>query len=336
MAQFDQDQRGNVPRKYYDGELAPYEEFWRDLSPWLEERGYKLRPRYQLGWKPSWAGTDNFLDDCEDGVIPRVHGSFVVFKPVSTKDHPHEVEIGRMLSAEPLASDPRNHCVPIYDVLQLPDNAEKVLLVMPLLRPYNRPPFQTVGEAVEYFRQVFEGRPLYPKLYHPQQIDYSLDVQTLAPYHTRTARPTRYYFIDFGLSRRYESKDGHPREYPIWGGDKTVPEFHRSNDACDPFPTDIYYLGNMIREDFLQVYHGLHFMQDLVGEMVHDDPIRRPTAAQVVTRFDVLYPTLSFWTLRSRLVRRDESWLGRVFRGIWHIFRTAGHVLARRPAVPTP
>lgn len=72
MAQFDQDQRGNVPRKYYDGELAPYEEFWRDLSPWLEERGYKLRPRYQLGWKPSWAGTDNFLDDCEDGVIPRV------------------------------------------------------------------------------------------------------------------------------------------------------------------------------------------------------------------------------------------------------------------------
>ncbi|KAF9819789.1 hypothetical protein IEO21_01880 [Rhodonia placenta] len=98
---------------------------------------------------------------------------------------------------------------------------------------------------------------------------------------------------------------------------------------------DVSFVGTYVAVG-ATVYHGLHFMQDLVSEMVHDDPIRRPSAAQVVARFDALCPTLNFWILRSRLVKRDESWLGRIFRGIWHIFRTAGHVLARHPAVPTP
>ena len=34
--------------------LLPGELFWRDHQPWLEERGYKLRPRFQPGWVASW------------------------------------------------------------------------------------------------------------------------------------------------------------------------------------------------------------------------------------------------------------------------------------------
>lgn len=84
-------------------------------------------------------------------------GAMVGLKRVSTKDHPYEVEISQMFSVEPLASDPHNHCVPIYEVLQVPDD-DTVLLVMPFLRTYNNPPFETVGEVVEFLRQMFEVR----------------------------------------------------------------------------------------------------------------------------------------------------------------------------------
>jgi hypothetical protein len=34
--------------------LRPHELFWKAVYPWLEGRGYRLRPRYAPGWKPSW------------------------------------------------------------------------------------------------------------------------------------------------------------------------------------------------------------------------------------------------------------------------------------------
>jgi hypothetical protein len=43
---------------------------------------------------------------------------------------------------------------------------------------------------------------------------------------------------------------------PLRGGDKTAPE-HRRGGQCNPFRTDIYYLGNLIREQFMQVRLGL-------------------------------------------------------------------------------
>jgi len=143
-------------------------------------------------------------------------GEVVALKHISTKFHPYEVDIGRMFSREPLASDPRNHCVPIYEVLQFPDDSDSVLLVMPLLRSYNNPRFDTVGETVEFFRQVIEGlqfmhdqhvahrdcmnlnimmdpKPLFPKMFHPQEPSRAIDFKGRLKHYTRTARPTKYY-----------------------------------------------------------------------------------------------------------------------------------------------
>jgi hypothetical protein len=93
---------------------------------------------------------------------------------------------------------------------------------------------------------------LYPEPYHPVKT-YKRGFTGEATHLTRTKRPTRYYLVDFGISRRYNPQDGTPIEAPIWGGDKTVPEFQNSNEPRNPFPTDIYYLGNLIRETFIQV-----------------------------------------------------------------------------------
>lgn len=69
--------------------------------------------------------------------------------------NPQELEIVKFLTSEPLRSDTANHCIQIYDTLPVPDE-EVVIMVMPLLREYTSPAFQTVGEAMECFRQLFE------------------------------------------------------------------------------------------------------------------------------------------------------------------------------------
>jgi hypothetical protein len=82
-------------------------------------------------------------------------GEFVMLKAVRRNDHPFEVEIARYLMSEPLRSDPMNHCVPILDVLSVQDEPRDII-VMPLLRPFSDPPFDTFGEVIECLRQLFE------------------------------------------------------------------------------------------------------------------------------------------------------------------------------------
>ena len=87
--------------------------------------------------------------------------------------HLHEAEIMQYLSSEPLSSDPRNHCVQLLEVLDLPDykGGSEQVLIMPWLRPFKSPTFDTVGEAVDCFRQLFEVIRFYsyisPSLINP-------------------------------------------------------------------------------------------------------------------------------------------------------------------------
>ena len=100
---------------------------------------------------------------------------------------------------------------------------------------------------------------MYPEGYHPVQLNRSLDFKGRAKQYTRTERPPRYYLIDFGLSRQYPSRDAlddplrrGDKAAPEHGGEKPAPE-HRLRERCNPFRTDIYDLGNIIRTHFMQV-----------------------------------------------------------------------------------
>lgn len=46
--------------------LTPAEQEWKDKVPFLEAHGYRLRPRYRDGWKPSWIDRDVEMEMCED------------------------------------------------------------------------------------------------------------------------------------------------------------------------------------------------------------------------------------------------------------------------------
>jgi len=67
-----------------------------------------------------------------------------------------EFRIALYLSSSKLLSDPRNHTVPISDIISLPEDKEYVLLVMPYLRVFNKPPFHCCAEFVEAFRQFLQ------------------------------------------------------------------------------------------------------------------------------------------------------------------------------------
>src|ERR1700735_5343256 len=50
---------------------------------------------------------------------------------------------------------------------------------------------------------------MYPNSWHPCDDDMDrFDFSVEAKYYTRSECPPRYYLIDFGLSRRYDPKDG--------------------------------------------------------------------------------------------------------------------------------
>ena len=94
---------------------------------------------------------------------------------------------------------------------------------------------------------------MFPDSFHPADPRKSKDFRQTAKVYSRTRRPTRYHLIDFGLSRLYDPAKGPPLDRPLRGGDKSAPEHQDRETPCNPFPTDVYYLGNLVREDYMEV-----------------------------------------------------------------------------------
>ncbi|KAI0296104.1 kinase-like domain-containing protein [Multifurca ochricompacta] len=346
------------------GTLFGSELWWKNYYPEIEGHGYRLRPRYHPEWNPSWriSGRDFFA--VEDGQPLLSRGVMdatclrddrqVILKRVLVGEEQHELKIARLFSSSELRGEPRNHCVPLLDSFELQNVHNEKLMVMPSLRPFDNPPFQTFGEFVAFFSQICDGlgfmheknvahrdctannimfdpSGMYPKGFHPIKINRCKNFKRNAKRYTRTQRPPRYYLIDFGLSRQYSSRDA--LDEPLRGGDKSAPE-HQHGGPCNPFQTDIYYLGNLIREKFTQKYHGFEFMEGLVAEMTHEDPAKRPTIESVIMIFSVIRSSLSTRKLRSLITSRRDPGLINAFRLSKHAIRTILHILLRKAPIP--
>jgi hypothetical protein len=101
---------------------------------------------------------------------------------------------------------------------------------------------------------MMDASSMYPEMYHPVRTELKKDFSGPAPYFSRTEKPPRYYIVDFGISRRYATSELPAQEDIIRGGDKSPPEHQgNSSTAADPFATDVYYVGNMVRTHFILV-----------------------------------------------------------------------------------
>ncbi|KAI0077229.1 hypothetical protein K474DRAFT_1596436 [Panus rudis PR-1116 ss-1] len=319
--------------------LLPPEIFWKDRYSFLREHGYLLRPRYNPTWTPSWLNTNRDPDFCEDSIktmLPKkravmdatrlLDGSRVSIKRVSTLNN--EIKIARYLSSDVLQKEPDNHCILMLDVLTDPIEPSTALMVMPYLRPFDNPPFGAIGEVLDFVRQTLEGlsfmhrhgvahrdcaagnimmdaRSIYPKDHHPVRLDYTPDGVFDAPQYNRIDHPVRYYFIDFGISSLFQPGESR-LVVGAKGQDKSPPELS-NKIPYDPFPLDVYILGHVYQEEFVEKYHGLEFLEPLISSMMHPQPNRRPTPESAQQLFKDISSRINDITFRWRLRPRKET-----------------------------
>ena len=67
-----------------------------------------------------------------------------------------EIRIGLMLGTPPLSEDPANHSVPILDTFEDATNPQVSYIVMPLLRDFDNPPFESGEDVLELGEQLLE------------------------------------------------------------------------------------------------------------------------------------------------------------------------------------
>ena len=167
-------------------QLGPSESYWARRQQLLMSKGYTLRPRYRPDWVPSWKRDPktSIFDADDRHSVPvksmtllhchlhpydvllqpgRPHlmdatrisdGKLVMIKKVA-KDS-QEVRIATYFSSEHLRKDPRNHCVPVFDVLDDPEDPSISFMVMPFLRRIHDVEFDTVGSIFDCVEQLLE------------------------------------------------------------------------------------------------------------------------------------------------------------------------------------
>ncbi|KIM39257.1 hypothetical protein M413DRAFT_447205 [Hebeloma cylindrosporum] len=323
-----------MARPEYRGQ---HEMFWVSLQPHLLSRGYRLRPRYDPNWIPSWTnspGKDPY--SCEDSLITRsrlLDGTRisdnvkVVFKPVATSQA--ELPIAMLLSSQKMRADPRNCAAPILDVVLIPGNDDLALMVMPMLRDIYDIPFRRVGEIVEmaehflYCLQFLHENNIVHMDF--SRLNLMMDASRIIPRGWNFCRPcthngfysegklewndrwsvhpVQYYLIDFELS--FQPKSASSKVMGNWGQDRTVPEMSL-NVPCDPFKVDVYQIGNAIK-GYIDEYTGIRVLDSLVDRMTTSDPVKRFTADEAVQHFQECKAKWSKWTMKSRIWKTDTS-----------------------------
>ncbi|KAF6758073.1 kinase-like domain-containing protein [Ephemerocybe angulata] len=354
-----------IPAEDYFAILKHQEAYWRDKYEWLLKLGYQLRPRYRPDWIPSWKLNPNlYIFSCEDSITQHgklcdalriSDGSQVMLKTVDMTKYISEVPLMEYLNEEPQKPNPTNHTVPLLDVLDPPDEPFRRIIVMPVCRMWDSPDFDTVGEVVDCIKQLIEGvqflhtnriahrdlaygnfmmdPSLFTIPFHPFMDSERLDFKGSAKAkYTRTQHRPRYYIIDYGLSARYEENEMPPSEVMgAYGSDRTVPEHASPDEPHNPFPIDIYCLGNLIRREILQAKPeqvGFGWIVPLIMDMMSPDPARRPTIDEVALRYEECVSVLKPALLRSR-------WSRRWTKAIPHLARKLRFIITQTPPIPT-
>ncbi|KAN0108957.1 Protein kinase-like domain containing protein [Russula decolorans] len=343
-------------------ELSSFEVKWRDRQPFLESKGYMLRPRLRPGWTPSWLSTGRRFFNCEDSVrLPlrpllvdatrMSDGKLVYIKEVQTGDS--ESSMALILSA---IDDSANHSVPILDTFEDPVDKSTSYLVMPFLRLADDPPFEVVEEVLDFADQILEGlvfmhshgvahrdcslknimmdgTHMYPIGFHPVHSIFLADARTYAPMVSRLEAGVKYYFVDYGISSYFPAGSNRELVLGIAGRDQDVPELS-NNVPYDPFKVDIFTIGNVLRGELQANYTNLGFFTPLIERMTQTDPSSRPSAEEALQQWRTIrartYTLHRYWRVRDA---KEPPLFGPildffyVLRSIPRVFRSLGRML---------
>ncbi|KAH9834123.1 kinase-like domain-containing protein [Rhodofomes roseus] len=338
--------------------LYPHERAWRNRQPFLESHGYMLRPRLRPGWTPSWRTSGEHPLDAEDTnyIHPFPHltdatrisdGKLVSIKRVFSNSV--EVKIATYLRNPLFEKDTRNHCVPILDLFQDDKNASISYMVMPFLRWFDRPSFDSVDDVLDLGEQLLEGlvflhehgiahrdcsytnlmmdaTPLFPDGFHPLRNTLKPDGKTAAWPNSRSHFPVKYYFIDFGISVQIPPDVQPKLAVGGDGRDQAPPEL--SDDVpYDPFKLDVFILGNVFRKNFYDTLSNVGFLRPIWQSMTQPDPLERPSPAEALQQWQQMRRAVPYTRRRWRLKRRDEVPLLTVILDVVHLVTSAAHIV---------
>ncbi|KIY45828.1 hypothetical protein FISHEDRAFT_76073 [Fistulina hepatica ATCC 64428] len=321
------EERGPIPEdKFPPGDRQPWEERWVELHPFLTSLGYKVRPRYCPDWIPSWDEGDD-LSNVEDAIVlpsPSCLDGIrikddqpVVFKRTTKEEAQLTKRLSDMRGAH-------NHTVPVFDILQLPDS-EDWLIIMDRIRRADDPPFAKVGEVYQFVMQavaglkfmhrlnvahrnitmynmLFNGRRIIPfESWHfvrPWTVDGAHELKEV--YFRFKSDPVIYYYCDFHTAVSFPSNSKR-RRVPCYKGQHHIPPEAEANldKPIDPFKADVWQLGAMMRQSLLDVYTDIEWLAPFADMLCNPDPDKRPTATKAYDRIVELVTQYSKQKLRD-------------------------------------
>ncbi|TFY71464.1 hypothetical protein EVG20_g1532 [Dentipellis fragilis] len=323
--------------------LRRVERQWAKVQPWLQSKGYMLRPRFRQGWVPSWRGEGKVqVTHCEDAIRHVVAGSDVTIDAIRISDGRHvclkripcraedstEVAITEFLSQEEQRKDSRNHSIPLLDVIRAPDHC---FMVFPFCRPlmYHEPPFNTIGEIFDMVKQALEGleylhelriahrdcsianilmdpNRIFPHGFHMDHVFDDARGRELSALRTRTqVGGAKYYIIDFGESIKFGPAESILID--VWSKATVhAPEtLNENRPPYDPFKADIYAMGESLKQLSVNDYVGyLDSLLPLFEAMTKDDPNGRLTASGALERLRTIRHSYSRTALHGRVRHR--------------------------------
>ena len=75
-------------------------------------------------------------------------------------------------------------------------------------------------------------------------------------------------------------------------------------------------------------------MQDLIDEMTHINPTKRPSIEEVVAKFSRIRESLSGFKLRSTIIAKHDPSLFSMFRRTRQALRTVRYIFSHKAAIP--
>ncbi|KAF8494058.1 hypothetical protein JB92DRAFT_1154764 [Gautieria morchelliformis] len=117
----------------------------------------------------------------------------------------------------------------------------------------------------------------FPNGFLPIDIVCEYKRDRFARHWTRTEHPPEYLLIDFGLSRFYVPKHARHWIFLFVVSIELHPRVQadKYNEHSNPFATDIYHVGNMIKMVFVDVRFGFDLKVPLITNMIQEEPSKR-------------------------------------------------------------
>ncbi|TFY83436.1 hypothetical protein EWM64_g581 [Hericium alpestre] len=169
-----------------------------------------------------------------------------------------ELQITQFFSSEQRCKDPRNHAVPLLDVLRAPNHC---FLVDQTLEGLSKglAYLHEVGIAhrdCAISNMVMDADKMFPHSFHPDFLTKDMRARRLRGVRSRTHMGgVKYYFIDFGESMKFDSTEN--VRIDVWSKASIhAPEtLDDDRPPYDPFKVDIWAAGTTYANVLVKVRH---------------------------------------------------------------------------------